>query len=83
MLFSLAKLAVLIIPSEPLVPNPPGGNPEAIGITSRELYDMIVSLKNKQIKAADIVELNPTFDNGATASLAARMISIIISMNLK
>ena len=59
------------------------GNPEAIGITSRELYDMIVSLKNKQIKAADIVELNPTFDNGATASLAARMISIIISMNLK
>tara|TARA_B110000014_G_scaffold230730_1_gene192379 strand:- start:1694 stop:2203 length:510 start_codon:yes stop_codon:yes gene_type:complete len=59
------------------------GNPEAIGITSRELYDMIVSLKNKQIKAADIVELNPTFDNGATASLAARIISIIISMNLK
>ena len=59
------------------------GNPEAIGITSRELYDMLVSLKNKQIKAADIVELNPTFDNGATASLAARMISIIISMNLK
>jgi len=59
------------------------GNPEAIGITSRELYDMIVSLQNKQIKATDIVELNPTYDNGATASLAARMISIIISMNLK
>jgi len=59
------------------------GNPEAIGITSRELHDMVVSLKNKQIQAADIVELNPTYDNGATASLAARMISIIISMNLK
>ena len=59
------------------------GNPEAIGITSRELHDMIISLKNKQIKAADIVELNPTYDNGTTASLAARMISIIISMNLK
>jgi len=58
------------------------GNPEAIGITSRELHDMVVALKNKTIKAADIVELNPTFDNGATASLAARMISIIISMNL-
>ena len=59
------------------------GNPEAIGITSRELYDMIVSLQDKKIKAADIVELNPTFDNGSTASLAARLISIIISMNLK
>ena len=59
------------------------GNPEAIGITSRELYDMIESLENKTIKAADIVELNPSFDNGSTASLAARMISVIISMNLK
>ena len=59
------------------------GNPEAIGITSRELYDMIVSLKDKKIKAADIVELNPTFDNGSTASLAARLMSIIISMNIK
>ena len=59
------------------------GNPEAIGITSRELYDMIVSLHDKKIKAADIVELNPTFDNGSTASLAARLMSIIISMNLK
>jgi len=59
------------------------GNPEAIGITSRELYDMLVSLENKTIKAADIVELNPSSDNGSTASLAARMISLIISMNLK
>ena len=59
------------------------GNPEAVGITSRELYDMVVSLKNKKIKAADIVELNPMFDNGSTASLAARMISIIIAMNQK
>jgi agmatinase len=59
------------------------GNPEAIGITSRELYDMVVVLKNKKIKAADIVELNPMFDNGSTASLAARMISTIIAMNLK
>jgi agmatinase len=59
------------------------GNPEAIGITSRELYNMLISLKNSHIKAADIVELNPTFDNGSTASLAARLMSIIISMNIK
>ncbi len=59
------------------------GNPEAIGITSRELYDMVIALKDKTIKAADVVELNPSFDNGTAASLAARMISVIISMNQK
>ena len=57
------------------------GNPESVGITSRELYDMIVSLQEKNIVAADIVELNPSFDNGSTASLAAKMISTIIAMN--
>ena len=56
------------------------GNPEAVGITSRELYDMITSLQEKKIVAADIVELNPSFDNGSTASFAARMISILIAM---
>jgi len=57
------------------------GNPEAVGITSRELYDMITSLQNKNIRAADIVELNPSFDNGSTASFAAKMISTVIAMN--
>ena len=58
------------------------GNPEAVGITSRELYDLVTILQNKKIEAADIVELNPTYDNGATASMAAKMISTIIAMNL-
>ena len=58
------------------------GNPEAIGISSRELYDLVTTLQNKKIVAADIVELNPTYDNGATASMAAKMISTIIAMNL-
>ena len=44
---------------------------------------MVIALKDKTIKAADVVELNPSFDNGATSSLAARMISVIISMNQK
>ena len=57
------------------------GNPEAVGITSRELYDMITSLQERKIVAADIVELNPSFDNGSTAALAANMISTIIAMN--
>jgi len=58
------------------------GNPEAIGISSRELYDLVTTLQNKKIVAADIVELNPTYDNGATASMAAKMIATIIAMNL-
>ena len=57
------------------------GNPEAVGITSRELYDLITSLQERKIVAADIVELNPSFDNGSTASLAAKMISTKIAMN--
>jgi len=58
------------------------GNPEAVGISSRELYDLVTTLQNKKIVATDIVELNPTYDNGATASMAAKMISTIIAMNL-
>ena len=42
---------------------------------------MITSLRERNIVAADIVELNPSFDNGSTASLAAKMISTIIAMN--
>ena len=61
---------------------PGGGNPEAVGISSRELYDLITTFQNKKIVAADVVELNPTYDNGSTASLAAKMISTIIAMNL-
>ena len=58
------------------------GNPEAVGITSRELFDMIHSLKETKVTGVDIVELNPYHDNGATASLAAKIISTMIAMNL-
>ncbi|SVA78209.1 uncharacterized protein METZ01_LOCUS131063, partial [marine metagenome] len=59
------------------------GNPEAVGISSRELYDLITSLQNKKIVAADIVEMNPTYDNGSTAVIAAKIISTIIAMSVK
>jgi len=58
------------------------GNPEALGITSRELFDMIYSLENKKVTGVDIVELNPTYDNGSTASLAAKIMSTLMAMNL-
>ena len=59
------------------------GNPEAVGITSRELFDMIHSFKETKVIGIDIVELNPYHDNGSTASLAAKIISTLIAMNLQ
>lgn len=58
------------------------GNPEAVGITSRELFDMIDSLQETKVIGADIVELNPYHDNGSTASLAAKIMSTLIAINL-
>jgi len=58
------------------------GNPEAVGITSRELFDMIRTFEGTKVTGVDIVELNPYHDNGATASLAAKIISTLIAMNL-
>ncbi len=59
------------------------GNPEAAGVTSRELFDMIYAFNEKKITGVDIVELNPTYDTGATASIAAKIMSTIIAMNIK
>jgi agmatinase len=58
------------------------GNPEAVGITSRELFDMIHTFENTRVTGVDIVELNPYHDNGSTASLAAKIISTLIAINL-
>jgi agmatinase len=58
------------------------GNPESVGITSRELFDLIDSFKDSKVTGVDIVELNPYHDNGATASLAAKIMSTMIAMNL-
>ena len=58
------------------------GNPEAVGITSRELFDLIDSFKDTKVTGVDIVELNPYHDSGVTASLAAKIMSTMIAMNL-
>ena len=58
------------------------GNPEADGITSRELFDMIHTFQETKVIGVDIVELNPYHDNGVTASLAAKIISTLIAINL-
>jgi len=58
------------------------GNPEALGITSRELFDMVYSMEEKKITCMDVVELCPLYDNGATASVAAKLMSEVIAMNI-
>ena len=58
------------------------GSPEAVGITSRELFDLIHSFENSKVIGVDIVELNPYHDNGSTAVLAAKIMSTLIAINL-
>lgn len=58
------------------------GNPEAEGIMPRELFDMVRALGGSTVAGADIVELNPQHDTGATAALAAKIMSTVIAMNL-
>lgn len=58
------------------------GNPEAAGITSRELLDMVRALSGCRVAGADIVELNPIHDNGAGGSLAAKVLSVLVAMGV-
>lgn len=58
------------------------GNPEALGITTRELFDMIYAIEEKPISCMDVVELCPPYDNGATASVAAKLIAETIAMTM-
>lgn len=59
------------------------GTPEAVGVTSRELFDMLYAMDGHRVSCLDIVEMNPTFDSGATASLAAKIVSTMIAMHIK
>ena len=58
------------------------GNPEAVGITSRELFDLIHSFEGTKVTGVDIMELNPYHDNGSTAALAAKIMSTLIALEL-
>ena len=58
------------------------GNPEAGGITSRELLLMVHQLASCRVAGADIVELNPLFDNGAGGALAARLVSVLMAISV-
>ena len=60
------------------------GTPEALGITSQQLMDLVYVMEDKKIKCFDIVELSPPYDTaGATAALAAKLMAEIIIMNAR
>lgn len=75
------------------------GNPEAEGMMPRELFDMVRGMMpacsgggnddgnprqgDITIAGADIVELNPAYDTGATASLAAKILSMLIASSTR
>ena len=54
------------------------GNPEANGMTSREIFDFIYCLENFKLTGFDIVELIPSYDDGSTSALAARLLAELI-----
>jgi len=61
------------------------GNPEACGISTRQLLDYLYILKGKNIKGLDIVELCPQYDpSGITAIAAAKLLAELCCLvNLK
>ena len=54
------------------------GNPEANGMSSREILEFIYCLENFKLTGFDIVELIPSYDNGSTSALAARLLAELI-----
>ncbi|BAJ51364.1 agmatinase [Candidatus Caldarchaeum subterraneum] len=50
------------------------GNPEPEGLNPTQVIDLVSILGAFRPAGLDVVEVNPLFDNGATAALAARII---------
>ena len=59
------------------------GNPEANGMSTREILEFIYCIDNFNLKGFDIVELIPAYDNGSTSVLAARLLSELICITDK
>ncbi len=49
------------------------GTPEPLGLTTKQFFDILSIFYDKRLKAFDIVELSPPYDNGSTAVLAAKI----------
>ena len=58
------------------------GNPEGCGMTSHDMIKALLALSDADIVGADIVELNPVYDNGSGGALAAKALSTILAMGI-
>ncbi|MEM2856121.1 MAG: agmatinase [Candidatus Nitrosocaldaceae archaeon] len=58
------------------------GTPEPLGLTIKQFFDILAILQERKIKAFDIVELSPPYDNGSTSVLAAKIILEMIASRL-
>ena len=59
---------------------PAVGNPEAAGISTSKLLDLLYVLKGKKICGFDIVEVTPPYDNGISAIAAAKIMVELICL---
>lgn len=50
---------------------PGTGTPEAGGLTSRELLELLRGLRDKNVVGADVVEVSPAYDHASITSVAA------------
>jgi len=60
---------------------PGTGTPEAGGMTTTALLDLLYTLKGRRIAAFDIVEVSPPYDNGSTVVAAARFLNELTALS--
>jgi agmatinase len=56
------------------------GNPEPEGLTPSQLFDLIHLLDGRRLRGFDVVEVNPIYDNGSTASIAAKTLMELVAL---
>jgi arginase family enzyme len=56
------------------------GNPEPEGLTPSQLFDLIHLLDGRRLRGFDVMEVNPIYDNGSTASIAAKTLMELVAL---
>lgn len=59
---------------------PGTGTPEAGGLTTLALLDLLYVLEGQRVAAFDIMEVSPPYDNGSTVVAAARFMNELIAL---
>jgi agmatinase len=59
---------------------PGTGTPEAAGLTTAALLDLLYALEGRRVAAFDIMEVSPPYDNGSTVVAAARFMNELMAL---